>query len=55
MMTLARVPERALWALFPEANRDDVLRLLSMLVERLAVPAAPSAVEGAGGEHSADA
>ena len=54
MAALTRVPESALWALFPEANRDDVLRLLSMLLERLAVPAAPS-VEGAGGEHSADA
>jgi hypothetical protein len=55
MAVLTRVPERALWALFPEANRDDVLRLLSMLLERLAVPAAPSVVERAGGEHSADA
>jgi hypothetical protein len=55
MAALTRVPERALWALFPEANRDDVLRLLSMLLERLAAPAAPTAVEGAGGEHRADA
>jgi hypothetical protein len=55
MAALMRVPERALWVLFPEANRDDVLRLLSMLLERLAVPAVPSSVEGAGGEHSADA
>ena len=41
-------PGEALWVLFPEANRDDVLRLLSMLLERLSAPAAPSAVEGDG-------
>jgi hypothetical protein len=55
MAALTRVRERALWTLFPEANRDDVLRLLSMLLERLAVPTAPSAAGGTGGEHSADA
>jgi hypothetical protein len=53
MTALTRVPEQALWALFPEANRNDVLRLLSMLLERLAGPAAPPAVEGTGGEHGA--
>jgi hypothetical protein len=52
-MALTRVSERALWASLPEANRNDVLRLLSMLLERLAVLAAPSAAEGTGGEHGA--
>jgi hypothetical protein len=52
-MALTRVSERALWASLPEANRNDVLRLLSMLLERLAVLAAPPAAEGTGGEHGA--
>ena len=52
-MALTRVSERSLWASLPEANRSDVLRLLSMLLERLAVLAAPSAAEGTGGEHDA--
>jgi hypothetical protein len=39
-----------LWASFPEANRNDVLGLLGMLLERLAVTAGPAA-EGTGGEH----
>jgi hypothetical protein len=52
MVALTRVSERALWASLPEANRDDVLRLLGMLLERLAVLATPPA-EGAGGEHGA--
>jgi hypothetical protein len=47
-MALTRVSERALWASLPEANRNDVLRLLSMLLERLAVLAAPPAAEGTG-------
>jgi hypothetical protein len=51
MAALTRVSERALWASFPEANRNDVLRLLSMLLERLAGPAAPAA--GTGSEHGA--
>ncbi len=51
MAAVTRVSERALWASFPEASRDDVLRLLSMLLERLAVAAGPA--EGAGGEHGA--
>ncbi len=51
-MALTRVSERALWASLPEANRNDVLRLLGMLLERLAVLAAPTA-EGTGGEHGA--
>ena len=52
MAALTRVSERALWASFPEANRNDVLRLLSMLLERLAGAAAPAA-ERAGGEPGA--
>jgi hypothetical protein len=51
-MALTRVSERALWTTLPEANRNDVLRLLSVLLERLAVLAAPTA-EGTGGEHGA--
>jgi hypothetical protein len=54
MAALTSVPEGALWASFPEANRNDVLRLLSMLLERSAVSAEP-AVEGTGGEHGAAA
>ena len=50
-MALTRVSERALWASLPEANRNDVLRLLGMLLERLAVLATPA--EGGGGEHGA--
>jgi hypothetical protein len=54
MAALTRVSERALWASFPEANRNDVLRLLSMILERLtAVSAAPTAAEGTGGEPGA--
>jgi len=53
MAALTRVSERALWASFPEANRNDVLRLLGMLLERLAGSAAPTAAEGGGGEHGA--
>ena len=54
MAALTKVPERELWMSFPAANRKDVLGLLSMLLERLAVWAAPPAEE-AGGEHGADA
>jgi predicted Fe-S protein YdhL (DUF1289 family) len=53
MAAVRRVSERVLWVSFPEANRNEVLRLLSMIVERLtAVPAAPVA-EGSGGERGA--
>ena len=53
MAAVTRVPEMALWVSFPEANRNEVLRLLSMILERLtAVSAAPTA-EGNGGEHGA--
>jgi hypothetical protein len=54
MAALTRVPARELWTSFPEVNRNDVLGLLSMLLERLAVWAGPAA-EGTGGEHGADA
>jgi hypothetical protein len=54
MAALTGVPERELWTSFPEANRNDVLGMLSMLLERLAVWAG-SASEGTGGEHGADA
>ena len=53
MTALTSVSDRTLWASFPEANRNDVLRLLSMLLERLAGPAAATPAEGAGGEHGA--
>jgi hypothetical protein len=43
-----------LWTSFPEANRNDVLGMLSMFLERLAVSAG-AAEEGAGGEHGAAA
>jgi hypothetical protein len=47
-MAVKKIPETALWAAFPEANRNEVLGLLSMLLERLA--AAAGASEGAGDE-----
>jgi len=52
MVALTRIPETELWTSFPEAKRNDVLRLLVMLLERLAVSAGPAA-EGTGGEHGA--
>ena len=54
MMSLPRVSEGELWTSFPEAIRNDVLGLLSMLLERLAVSAGLAA-EGTGGEHDASA
>ena len=53
MMALTKVPETELWTSFPEATRNDILGLLSMLLERLAV--SPMPAEGAGGEHDASA
>ncbi len=53
MTALTKVPETDLWTLFPEATRNDVLGLLSMLLERRAVSAGPA--EGTGGEHGASA
>ena len=52
MAALSRFPETELWTSFPEANRDEVLALLSMLLER---SAAEPAAEGTGGEHGASA
>ena len=54
MAALTKVPEGELWRSFPEATRDEVLGLLSMLLERLAVLPRPAA-EGTGGEHGASA
>ena len=54
MVALTSVPDGELWRSFPEANRNDILGLLSMLLERLAVAPMPAA-EGAGGEHDASA
>ena len=47
MTALMKVPERELWASFPEATRNDILGLLSMLLERLAV----SRRAGGGGDR----
>jgi len=52
MMALTSVPDEKLWGSFPEATRNDILGLLSMLLERLAVLPMPAA-EGAGGERDA--
>ena len=49
-MVVTSVPDGELWGSFPESARDDVLGLLSMLLERWAVSAGLAA-EGAGGEH----
>ena len=54
MTALTTVSEGELWRSFPEATRSDVLGLLSMLLERLAVSAGLAA-EGIGGEHDASA
>ena len=52
MAALTSVPDGELWRSFPEANRSDILGLLSMLLERWAVSAGLAA-EGTGGEHGA--
>ena len=52
MTAATSVPDGELWASFPEGTRNDILGLLSMLLERLAVSAGLAA-EGAGGEHGA--
>ena len=54
MTAATNVPDGELWASFPEANRNDILGLLSMLLERLAVSAGLAA-EASGGEHGASA
>jgi hypothetical protein len=48
MTALTKVPKTELWTLLPEANRNEVLGLLSMVLERLAATA--GAAEGAGDE-----
>ena len=53
MTALTKVPETELWTSFPEATRNDIPGLLSMLLERLAVSA--GLAEGTGGEHGASA
>jgi hypothetical protein len=53
MAAVMRVPERALWVSFPEANRNEVLRLLSMILERFTAVSAAPAAEGSGGERGA--
>ena len=52
MAALMSVPDGELWRSFPEGTRSDVLGLLGMLLERLAVSAGLAA-EGTGGEHGA--
>ncbi len=52
MTAVMSVRDGELWASFPEATRNDILRLLGMLLERLAVSAGLAA-EGTGGEHDA--
>jgi hypothetical protein len=52
MTALTTVSEGELWTSFPEATRNDILGLLVMLLERLAVSAGPVS-EGIGGEHGA--
>jgi hypothetical protein len=52
MTALPRVSEGELWTSFPEVTRNDVLGLLSMLLERLAVSAG-QVTEGIGGERDA--
>ena len=54
MTALTKVPETELWTSFPEAARNDILGLLSMLLERLAVSPRQAAKE-TGGEHGASA
>jgi len=54
MVALTSVPDGELWRSFPEAARDDILGLLSMLLERWAVSVGLAAEE-TGGEHGASA
>ena len=53
MVALTSGLDGELWGSFPEATRNDILGLLSMLLERLAVSA--GLAEGTGGEHGASA
>jgi hypothetical protein len=52
MTALTTISEGELWTSFPEATRNDILGLLSMLLERLAVSTEPVA-DGVGGERGA--
>jgi hypothetical protein len=52
MAAVTSVPDGELWGSFPEATRNDILGLLSMLLERLAVSLMP-VPEEAGGERDA--
>jgi hypothetical protein len=52
MTALTSVPDGELWTSFPEATRNDILGLLSMLLERWPVSAGLAA-EATGGEHGA--
>ena len=52
MTAVTTVSEGELWRSFPEATRNDILGLLSMLLERLAVSTGP-VTEEIGGEHGA--
>jgi hypothetical protein len=52
MTAATSVRDWELWASFPEANRNDILELLGMLLERWAVSAGLAA-EGTGGERGA--
>ena len=52
MVALTSVPDGELWRSFPESNRNDILGLLGMLLERQAVLAGLAA-DRAGGEHDA--
>jgi len=54
MVALTSVRDGELWGSFPEATRNDILGLLTMLLERWAVSAGLAA-EGTGGERDASA
>ena len=53
-MVVTSVPDGELWRSFPESARNDILGLLSMLLERWAISAGLAAEE-TGGEHGASA
>jgi hypothetical protein len=52
MVALTSVPDGELWRSFPEADRNDIVGVLGMLLERWAVPAGLAAERG-GGERGA--
>ena len=54
LQMVASVLDGELWRSFPEGNRNDILGLLGMLLERWAVSAGLAA-EGTGGEGGAAA